>query len=724
MKKHTSQEAYYERLKNLAEVNKVSIKESLNRSLGTLIDYKRAADGIAYGIIKENHSYYIKKSGTKPDPNVSDFAYIGGLQNITDYQYKSLAEADKHRNMLFHTINEAVTLKPNINGSKKRLNEDKAGEEIEMASSKIDDLDMATDAVDSASPETNPEETLPVDTEMQTDATSSDEIPTEEPASPDGEAPTDEPVPTDGEEPIGDDGETDSSADGEALTPDDEKSLSVKEIEKLLGKVTNKVRNIELTDSQVKSYVNSFLSAFRDKFPDVEIEDRKEMANKILKIVPDVDIDTLDVGDESQEEVDEASTCSECGGFTKYAESRGYTKESIMECGEEEMSSLVGGYANAYADGENEGDHKTVALFVKLMPKILDILKNEYGHDEYADELESEVNSVDNEPDAIQAQIDEAWGGALLGGLKSVGKGIGQAVAAPVKSAYNAGKDAVGQVGQAVQKGMENVKQSAQAASQAQDIRTGTKKRNTYLDKVQAKATELANLIQQANAGAEMAKQDPIKVQSVLSTITNQLKKNGGVDLSRYKAEGFDPANTETQPNILDTINEDDELEIDTNEISDNDVVDTPFAPAAQSLGVATVKPDGAPTTAVDVNVNADSKTISVTMSESERKLRNYVRIKLDEMVGKRKPILMEGKKSESLMKLDKMIENQFKLYKSMKEGKVEFNEEKLKKYINNRVQEKFTKKTSPINESKKSASLKRIDKMIDEELSIQKKKI
>jgi hypothetical protein len=35
MAKHTSQEAYFQRLKNLAQVDKVSIKESKNRTLGT-----------------------------------------------------------------------------------------------------------------------------------------------------------------------------------------------------------------------------------------------------------------------------------------------------------------------------------------------------------------------------------------------------------------------------------------------------------------------------------------------------------------------------------------------------------------------------------------------------------------------------------------------------------------------------------------------------------------
>ena len=55
MKNSTSKEAFYERLRQLSEVDKSSVKEIKTRNLGTLIDYKRAADGVAYGIIKEQH---------------------------------------------------------------------------------------------------------------------------------------------------------------------------------------------------------------------------------------------------------------------------------------------------------------------------------------------------------------------------------------------------------------------------------------------------------------------------------------------------------------------------------------------------------------------------------------------------------------------------------------------------------------------------------------------
>ena len=86
-------------MRKLANVNEGS-KKSDNRTLGTLISFDRTTDGVAYGIIKEQHNYYIKKGGLNEELGVADFAYIGGQANITEFQYSKLSEAEKQRNML------------------------------------------------------------------------------------------------------------------------------------------------------------------------------------------------------------------------------------------------------------------------------------------------------------------------------------------------------------------------------------------------------------------------------------------------------------------------------------------------------------------------------------------------------------------------------------------------------------------------------------------------
>jgi len=675
MKKHTSEEAYYGRLRNLAMVNKTVVKESQNRNLGTLIDYKRAADGIAYGIIKENHNYYIKKAGLKSDPNIADFAYIGGLANISEFEYNRLSEAEKQRNMLFRTINEAVTTKPTKIGSKKRLNEDKAGEEIEASQEMAAGLDAANDNSSTSEPEQTPDFGGDPENGLETPAPTEEPIPNSgaEEETPPTDIATDE-VPADetpaDETPATDDDNETPETSGEGNS-EDSKDITTKEIEKGLGKLTEKIRKTEMTDSQVKSYVNSFLSAFKDKFPDVEIEDRKAMAEKITKVVPDEEIENLGQNVEDTEgatkEVaeEQEEQCAECGGFAKFAESRGYNAQSIQECGEEEMTNLVSGYANAHNDGQNDGDLKVVALFIT--PEIIDKLKSDYGHDDYAEKLTPYTNELsENSAEEKEAQINE-----LFGGLGFLGKKASQAVAGGAKKLYQAGAEKAGQVKQAVGNAATQIKQGYYAGE-----------KNASLNKLQTIAADLGKQIATVNTNATKAGQEPINVNSILMTIKNQVGKTGTADLSKFRtAEGLDDAaKIETQPieeievpelkkgqklnasAPVKQIKEDEEPESEEIENDDEkEKSEINFAPAGETLGGGIVKPEGA---GVEIKIEPD-KSINISMNESEKKLRKYVQNRLEELSGKKKPLLSENKKSEKLKKLDSIIDKQFKLYES-----------------------------------------------------------
>lgn len=756
MIKHKSEDAYYERIRNLAEVNKKSIKESQNRTLGTLIDYQRAGDGIAYGIVKENHQYYIKKSGIKQNPDVTDFAYIGGLGNITDFQYKSLSEATKQRNMIFHTINESIMQKPIKNGNKLKLNEGVADIEIKNAENKLNDLDAATNAnqseLDGDSEMSAGIDAMPTDGE-------SDESPINSPE--DGETTNDD---TENELPI-------ESPEGGETTNDGE-SDTIKEIEKSLGKLTNKLRQTELTDPQIKSYVNSFLAAFKDKFPDIEIEDRKAMADKITKVVPDEEI--ADLGQNVEDttnntELDEE--CSECGGFAQYAKSRGYdSADALMECDEEEVSNLVSGYANAHNDGMNDGDHENVALVIKLInPEMINTLKNDYGHDDYADKLSPYLNNMNESDDDSIVKLNE-----LFGGLKNVGKAaissigsglknVGTDISNASKDIYQAGVQKAGQVKQAVGQAADTIKQTYHQGEV-----------NPEIKKLEQNANALGQQIVALNQRLIKAGQEPINVGGVLAGITNQIKSGGNANISKIKAgsniqrENIDPANIEIQP-----ITEDDNVD----DLGNNDVK---FAADSQPIGVGVVKPNGAPTTGVDVTVDGQNKSINIAMneiveklmtsinelskkvnedkpsaglskekkseivkkakagedigkkgkgfdvvakkaakkygsaekgekvaaaamwknikkegkdvdnvmSESENKLRKYIRNRLEEHAGIKKPILTENKKSDTLMKLDAIIDKQFKLHESLVQKK----SENLNEILGFSAKEKFTK--------------------------------
>lgn len=534
MAKYSSEEAFFKRLNQLAETKKTPVKE--NRTIGTLINYERGADGVAYGIIKENHSFYIKKAGIKPDLNASDFAYIGGLENITNYQYHSLSVADKQRNMMLTNINESVKVKINKSSTKMNINEDIARDEIDQAASAVPELDaaaasdtgagadMGVDPAASGIDQTNPvipdlgdEEAIPEPTGAEGGTEGGLDAPeasTDEPTGDGSELPTEEPL---------------ESPDGATMTTGESDE---KELEKALGKITNTIRKTEMQPVETKSMLKTFISAFKDKLPELEIEDRKEIANGIIKVVAGGEEDLENsMPDETEPEVDETQQCAECGSFTQYAESRGYTKESIMECGDEELGSLIGGYATAHGEGKNDGDGKSVSLFTN--DEIAESLKNDYGHEKYVTEvLEPHMNQLREGTDEDQmAQIDElSWGGiknaasSLGSGIKNAASGIGNAYQA-AKTGVGQGKVAdiganikqgIGGVGSSIKQGVQNV-----GTGMAQGYNKGVQ--NDEIQSINKLAQELKVKIDSLNAATVKAGGQPIDPKKIIDILSQQL---------------------------------------------------------------------------------------------------------------------------------------------------------------------------------------------------------
>ena len=87
-------------------MNLSPIKESTGNSVLELT--KKGPDGKIYGIVRENHNYFIKTSDEKDNVTVTDFNYIGGLQNKTEKVYESYAKAIKQLNLKFISLNEAL----------------------------------------------------------------------------------------------------------------------------------------------------------------------------------------------------------------------------------------------------------------------------------------------------------------------------------------------------------------------------------------------------------------------------------------------------------------------------------------------------------------------------------------------------------------------------------------------------------------------------------------
>lgn len=90
-----------------------SINESSSRSVVEL--NKIGPDGKVYGIVRENHEYYIKTADNKPNLVVEDFKYIGGLKNKKSVVYESYAKAIKQLNLRFISLNEALGSNDEVN---------------------------------------------------------------------------------------------------------------------------------------------------------------------------------------------------------------------------------------------------------------------------------------------------------------------------------------------------------------------------------------------------------------------------------------------------------------------------------------------------------------------------------------------------------------------------------------------------------------------------------
>jgi hypothetical protein len=95
-----------ERMKQLMGVT--PINEGISRSTVELT--KIGPDGKAYGVVRENHEYYIKVSDKTSNLTVEDFNYIGGLQNKKSEAYPSYAKATKHLNLKFNSICESFDI--------------------------------------------------------------------------------------------------------------------------------------------------------------------------------------------------------------------------------------------------------------------------------------------------------------------------------------------------------------------------------------------------------------------------------------------------------------------------------------------------------------------------------------------------------------------------------------------------------------------------------------
>jgi hypothetical protein len=208
--------------------------------LGNVLHEIVAPNKKEYAIVQEGKHIYLKVK----DGGVYD--YIGGVENIREHSYKSYADALKHLNLMFKEINEQMGLKKNINvlleePEKKFVLKTPGGggESEDMAS---DDTEAADDLADTGAADDTMDDPFADTADADTD--------------------------------LGDGMDSDMGIDDE--TGDDPDASPVKSIQKLTGKLGNKIRsNPDVIESDTIKYVlNSIVSAFDlSKLSDEDYED-------------------------------------------------------------------------------------------------------------------------------------------------------------------------------------------------------------------------------------------------------------------------------------------------------------------------------------------------------------------------------------------------------------------------------------------------------------------
>lgn len=250
-----------------------------SKSFSELELIKKGPNGIVYGIVRENHDYFIKTSNKPYGKFLSeDFQYVGGLQNKSTEKYHSYAEALKHLNIKFDMLNESYGVENNTNIFESDGNAIAGGtgygfelqkEEVVDEEEEIilgDDIKeqkkvLKVDAPASATPA----------------ATTTPEAPVED------DVEDDEFAFSDDTEDLGDDEDTEDTENTDTTDGEGTEDLGddeiTKKIQKLTGKIGQMLRDSEDVDPKLEKYViNSIISALH--LDEMDESDKEDIISK------------------------------------------------------------------------------------------------------------------------------------------------------------------------------------------------------------------------------------------------------------------------------------------------------------------------------------------------------------------------------------------------------------------------------------------------------------
>lgn len=476
--KNKSLDVYFEKMRRLSDLDKKSPQKN---ETATLVEHVKLIDGTSLGIVKEAHKYHIKISKNNSGMlTETHFNYMNGIENMNDYAFPSLNVAQKQLSLIQNSINESIKLKKRLYSKKTMLNEDVDDDlnQIENLSSDIDTIKSGQNYSEDDFYHDNEE----IKKEL---GSFDDDTSIEHPDSED-----------DDEVEIGDDGEIED----EDEIGDDNSDIDIKDIESAIGKLTYNIRNIELTPEQIKSYVNSLLSSFNDKFDELDVEDRKLMASKILQ-----SDDDNSTGEEDVVEEGFKGNINE-GTFTLFLyDEYGYYKNLT----DLEVALAIESYFENYEYISND-DLREISKFATdgVIEELYDM-----GLSDIASEIES--NKGLNE--------------VSFGGLKRAGSKIGDKIS-----------NKVGDIGKVLKaKYVDTSNKMKDFGNQiAKEYHKGSA--NDALKQIESIASEIGVVILKLNDAVKKAGEEPINIGSLLTTLGNNIIQGKPVDLSKKMYENYD----------------------------------------------------------------------------------------------------------------------------------------------------------------------------------------
>ena len=265
-------------LKGQDQINRISDlmgrMTTLNESTSlSEIDFiKKGPNGIIYGIIRENHNYFIKTTEKTSGTLMSeDFNYSGGIQNKYDERYHSYAEALKHLNMKFDMLNESYGIEVGTNLF------ESDGIEVKVANSSgvvVKETEEAPVEIGDKNPDN---EEIVIDEEEEVNEKTVIKVDAPAPPPVEDEVEVDEfSMEDEGEDPFADDGGDDMGDDmGDEEGMGEDGDETTKKIQKYTGKIGQLLRDKDEPDAELDKYViNSIISAIDwDEVPDEDVED-------------------------------------------------------------------------------------------------------------------------------------------------------------------------------------------------------------------------------------------------------------------------------------------------------------------------------------------------------------------------------------------------------------------------------------------------------------------